>query len=72
MRIHHSEMGTIRVLGLVGEPEVNKIAAAAREEYVLIERRVEESMNNGPFVKLEVKLTPVGDGEHEVRFLLKQ
>lgn len=46
--------------------------AKARKVYNDIPGRVEESLNDRPFQRLEVKLTPSGINKHEVKVFHKR
>jgi len=47
------------------------VEIAARQVYNVIPDRVDESLNEGPLERLEVKLTPKGDGKHGIGVVRK-
>ncbi|KAF1911539.1 P-loop containing nucleoside triphosphate hydrolase protein [Ampelomyces quisqualis] len=67
-----AERGYHRSSGARGvKREAKKVMAAARKVYNNIPERVDESLNDGPFEKLEVKLAPSGNNKHEVKVFRK-
>jgi hypothetical protein len=70
---HLAKQGYVTSSGARGlKQKVNRVINRAFEVYNDIPGRVDESMNDGPFEKLEVKITPRGKNKQEIKVFRKQ